>query len=119
MSSFVNVAGRKVQPDEVEQVLRAMPGIADARVVAAADPRRGQQIVACVVAEHGAVARPLAVRRFCAARLAPHKIPRAIIFVDAIPLTARGKTDRAALDGLVRARLGRIMIRAYGFAAAE
>ena len=106
MSSFVNVAGRKVQPAEVEQVLRAMPGIADVRVLAAADPRRGEQIVACIVAEQGAVAMPLAVRRFCAARLAPHKIPRAIVFVDAIPLTPRGKTDRAALDGLVRARLG-------------
>jgi len=106
VSSFVNVAGRKVQPAEVEQVLRSMPGIADARVIAAADPRRGEQIVACVVAEQGAVAMPLAVRRFCASRLAPHKIPRAIIFVDAIPLTPRGKTDRAALDGLVRSRLG-------------
>jgi acyl-CoA synthetase (AMP-forming)/AMP-acid ligase II len=104
-SAFVNVAGRKVQPDEVELVLRAMPGIADSRVIAADDERRGQQIVACVVVERGSDVSARAVRRFCAARLAPHKIPRAIIFVDEIPLTARGKTDRAALDGLVRARL--------------
>src|SRR5262249_36402328 len=39
VSSFVNVAGRKVQPGEVEAVLRTMPGVADARVVAAPDPR--------------------------------------------------------------------------------
>ena len=49
VSSFVNVAGRKVQPDEVERVLRAMPGVDDVRVVAAADARRGQQLVACIV----------------------------------------------------------------------
>lgn len=104
-SAFVNVAGRKVQPDEVERVLRAMPGIADSRVIAADDERRGQQLVACVVVEGGSIMSALAVRRFCAARLAPHKIPRAIIFVDEIPLTARGKTDRTALEGLVRARL--------------
>jgi long-chain acyl-CoA synthetase len=103
VSSFVNVAGRKVQPDEVEQVLRGMPGVADVRVIAAHDERRGQQIVACVVAD-GSGVTALGVRSFCAARLAPHKIPRRIVFVDAIPLTARGKTDRVALDDLVRAR---------------
>ena len=36
VSAFVNVAGRKVQPDEVEQVLRAMPGVADVRVLGGA-----------------------------------------------------------------------------------
>src|SRR5262249_30324387 len=82
VSSFVNVAGRKVQPGEVEAVLRTMPGVADARVVAAPDPRRGQQIVACiVVAAAGAPAiTTLSVRRYCAARLASYKIPRAIVF---------------------------------------
>ena len=44
-------------------------------------------------------------RRFCAARLAPFKIPRTVVFLDAIPLTTRGKTDRAALDAVVRARI--------------
>jgi acyl-CoA synthetase (AMP-forming)/AMP-acid ligase II len=104
VTSFVNVAGRKVQPDEVEQVLRTMPGVRDVRIVAAPDTRRGQQIVACVVTSDIAVT-PLAVRQFCAARLAPYKIPRSVVFLNAIPLTARGKTDRAALDDLVRARV--------------
>ena len=105
-SSFVNVAGRKVEPDEVEQVLRAMPGVADVRIVAAPDVRRGQQIVACVVRDGGASAPTIvAIRRYCAARLAPHKIPRTIVFVDAIPRTARGKIDRAALDAVVRAHV--------------
>ena len=100
----MNVAGKKVQPDEVELVLRAMPGVIDVRVVAAPDARRGQQIVACIVAR-GSGVTALAVRRFCAARLAPFKIPRTVVFLDAIPLTARGKTDRAALDAVVRARI--------------
>jgi acyl-CoA synthetase (AMP-forming)/AMP-acid ligase II len=107
VSAFVNVAGRKVQPDEVEEVLRVMPGVVEVRVRAAPDAKRGQQIVACIVADRmtaGGVTA-LAVRRFCAARLAAHKIPRTIIFLDAIPLTPRGKTDCAALDDLVRARM--------------
>jgi long-chain acyl-CoA synthetase len=108
ISAFINVAGRKVHPDEVERVLRQMPGIADVRVLAADDPRRGQQVVACIVAGPGA-ALPAAqdVRQFCAAQLAPHKVPRTVIVLDAIPLTARGKTDRAAIDERVRAELAR------------
>ena len=108
VSSFVNIAGRKVHPDEVEAVLRTMPGIADVRVVAAPDVRRGQQIVACIVVDaHASSITTLVIRRYCAERLASYKVPRMIVFVERIPLTARGKTDRAALDALVRARLGR------------
>jgi acyl-CoA synthetase (AMP-forming)/AMP-acid ligase II len=106
VSAFVNVAGRKVQPEEVERVLRAMPGVADVRVVAAPDVRRGQQIVACIVANASDDRiSTLTVRQFCAARLAAYKIPRTILFLSAVPLTVRGKTDRAALEDLVRARL--------------
>ena len=100
VSSFVNVAGQKVQPDEVEKVLRGMPGVADVRVVGAHDPRRGEQIVACIVAERTGTIPAIAVRRYCAGRLAPHKIPRTIVFLETIPTTARGKVDRAALWGL-------------------
>jgi acyl-CoA synthetase (AMP-forming)/AMP-acid ligase II len=107
VSSFVSVAGRKVQPHEVEEALRSMPGVEDVRVLAAPDVRRGQQIVACVVMDKACAAMGmLDVRRFCASRLAPYKIPRTIIFLNAIPLTERGKTDRAALEAIVRAHLG-------------
>ena len=107
ISAFVNVAGRKVQPEEVEQVLRAMPGVADVRILAAPDAQRGQQIVACIVADAGDDRiTTLTVRQFCATRLAAHKIPRTILFLGAMPLTVRGKTDRAALEDLVRAHLG-------------
>jgi acyl-CoA synthetase (AMP-forming)/AMP-acid ligase II len=64
VSSFINVAGRKVQPEEVEAVLRSMPGIDDARVVGAPHPTRGQQIVACIVARGGDPGA-LAVRQYC------------------------------------------------------
>jgi acyl-CoA synthetase (AMP-forming)/AMP-acid ligase II len=106
-SSFINVAGRKVQPEEVEQVLRAMPGIEDVRVIGAPDATRGEQIVACIVS-HSPACSPLAIRQFCAARLAPHKIPRSIVRLERIPLTARGKTDRRALERVVQTSVGRM-----------
>jgi acyl-CoA synthetase (AMP-forming)/AMP-acid ligase II len=103
ISSFINVAGRKVQPDEVEAVLLSMPDIVDARVVGAVDAHRGQQVVACIVPRDGVPAPgPLQIREFCSPRLAAHKLPRTVIVVPSIPLNARGKTDRAALEALVR-----------------
>jgi long-chain acyl-CoA synthetase len=106
VSSFVNVAGRKVQPDEVERVLRSFDGIADVRVIGMADSRRGEQLVACVVVD-GRKPTVMALRQFCGARLASHKIPRAFVFLDEIPLTERGKTDRIRLRETVSAALTR------------
>ena len=103
VSSFINVAGKKVQPDEVEQVLRTMPGIEDVRVLGAADAARGQQVVACVVARHDISAA--AIRHYCASKLAAHKVPRTILRLEGIPLTERGKTDRAKLEALMREQL--------------
>lgn len=104
-SAFINVAGRKVRPEEVEAVLREMPGVTDVRVVGAPDPVRGQQIIACIVPGRESDTGVLSVRRFCGARLAPHKIPRTIVHLDRIPLTERGKTDRRALERVVEEHL--------------
>lgn len=101
LSSFINVAGRKVQPEEVERVLRTMPGVAEVAVVGAPDTRRGQVLVACIVPDDPAL-RPIAVRTFLATRVAPHKIPREVLFVHDIPRTDRGKVDRRALEARVR-----------------
>ena len=100
VSSFVNVAGHKVQPAEVEQTLRQFPGIRDVRVVGAADARRGEMLVACVVADSASV-RIASLREFCAARLSPHKIPREFVFLENLPVDLRGKADRRAIETLV------------------
>jgi long-chain acyl-CoA synthetase len=104
VSSFINVAGRKVQPLEIEQVLGAMPGIADAHVLGVPDALRGQHIVACIVPRTTEL-DAVAVRQFCAARLAPYKIPRSVLILRALPLTARGKLDRRALQALAEAEV--------------
>ena len=104
LSAFVNVAGRKVHPDEVALHLREMPGIRDVRVLGAPSISRGEQLVAIVVPD-GAPPTLLQLRQFCAARLPPHKIPRALVLTERIPLDARGKTDRSRLDALVAMHL--------------
>ena len=105
VSSFVNVAGRKVLPEEVEDVLRTHPLVADARVFGVPDQRRGEQLAACVVprppVDGAAALGVVALRAFCAERLAPYKIPRALVLSPALPRDERGKVSRRALEALV------------------
>jgi acyl-coenzyme A synthetase/AMP-(fatty) acid ligase len=96
VTPLVNVAGRKVDPGEVERRLIQVPGIADARVVGTASDARGQEVVAFVVRTDAALT-PLAIRQRCAETLSPHKIPRRFVFLDRLPVDARGKVDRRLL----------------------
>jgi long-chain acyl-CoA synthetase len=103
-SSSVNVAGLKVNPSEIERMLRELPGIEDARVIGASCDHRGQQLVAFVVSDQALTS--VDIRQRCARLLSPHKIPRQFIFLDQMPLDARGKLDRRLLEGLAAAAPG-------------
>ncbi len=75
-SAFVNVAGNKVDPSEVERALRAHPAVDDARVFAIGVEHADQAVAADVV-----VTAPLSVealRAHCRQHLAPYKVPRAV-----------------------------------------
>lgn len=96
---LINVGGRKVNPAEVEDVLRAHPRVRAAVVFGAPDRSRGEAVCACLVTARGLTRET--VLAACRARLAPFKIPRRIEFVEALPLNARGKVDRRALARLV------------------
>jgi long-chain acyl-CoA synthetase len=102
-SMLVNVAGRKVDPSEVERTLLALPGIVDARVLGMPCDVRGQQVVAFVVRRDASLTT-LAIRRRCAGALSPYKIPRRFVFLDQLPVDARGKIDRRALEELATDR---------------
>jgi acyl-CoA synthetase (AMP-forming)/AMP-acid ligase II len=100
VSAFVNVAGRKVQPDEVEVVLLSHPLVADVRVFGMPDPQRGERLAACVVPRSPDLG-VVALRGFCAERLAAYKIPRALVLVPELPRDERGKVSRRRLEALV------------------
>lgn len=99
VSPLVNVAGRKVDPAEIERVLAGLENVVDARVLGVSCDKRGQEIVAFVVRSSPALT-PIAIRRLCAGTLSPYKIPRRFIFLDRLPVDARGKMDRRALEAL-------------------
>ncbi|HYN07085.1 MAG TPA: fatty acid--CoA ligase family protein [Vicinamibacterales bacterium] len=100
VSRFINVAGRKVDPAEVEAVLRSLPGVVEMSVVGAPCETRGEQVVACIRRQNNALSAE-DVRAHCAARLPVFKVPRRIVFVDALPVDARGKVSHRAIQTLV------------------
>jgi O-succinylbenzoic acid--CoA ligase len=96
--------GENVYPAEVEAVLAAHPGVAEVAVVARPDARWGQVPVAVVVPRAAASLEDL--RGWARARLAGFKVPAAVVAVDALPRTAAGKVDRAAVQATVTAPSG-------------
>ncbi|MFI2184143.1 amino acid adenylation domain-containing protein [Streptomyces sioyaensis] len=101
----VKVRGYRVDPGETEAVLRAHPGVADARVLAAVDPAGETVLEAYVTARDGETGpQPRAVRAHAAACLPAPLVPAAVTVVDGFPLTPNGKLDEAALRRLRPAR---------------
>jgi 3-oxocholest-4-en-26-oate---CoA ligase len=92
-SLVVNTGGEKVFVEEVEEVLRAHPGVADALVVGRDSERWGQEVVALVAAHDGAELSHDALHLHCTAELARFKAPKAFIVVDQVRRLGNGKAD--------------------------
>ena len=93
--------GENVYPAEVEAALLAHPGVADAAVIGAPDPRWGETGLAFVVLRPEASLDSASLAAHCAARLAKYKCPSRFVPIDAIPRSAAGKI----LKPVLRARL--------------
>jgi acyl-CoA synthetase (AMP-forming)/AMP-acid ligase II len=95
--------GYNVAPAEVESVLGEHPSVAQVAVAARPDDVMGEVGVAFVVARDGVPAPTLdELRAHGAERLAPWKLPEAVLVVDELPLTPMQKLDRTALARLAR-----------------
>ena len=94
IKELVITGGFNVAPSEVEEALRAFPGVADVAIVGIPDERDGEHVVAAVVAAEGATVDPEALRAFARERLAAYKVPRRVEFVDELPKSLIGKVLR-------------------------
>ncbi|MBR0801219.1 AMP-binding protein [Bradyrhizobium jicamae] len=98
---MISASGFKVWPREVEDVIYSFPGVREVAVVGAADPYRGETVVAFVSAQPGIVIDVVVLSRFCRERLAAYKCPADIRVLDDLPKTESGKITRNTLrDGL-------------------
>jgi long-chain acyl-CoA synthetase len=88
-TSFINTAGHKVDPEEVEAVIGRMPSVAEVVVLGVPGPD-GAEVVKAVVIADGAVLRQEIVET-CAQHLAAFKVPRIVEFRDELPRNPLGK----------------------------
>ncbi len=109
---IVRRAGENIAAGEVEEVLRSHPAVIDAAVVPVEDRLRGEEVLAHIYTASAEAPAALAeaLREFCAAKLARHKVPRYLMFrAEDFPRTpsmrvvkkelARGSVPAGALDG--------------------
>ncbi len=97
-SVVINTGGEKVYPEEVEEVIKTLDGVADAVVVGIPDERFGEEIVAVVEPAAGGGADTVtseAVIGHVKAHLAGYKAPKQVRLVDTIGRSPAGKVDYA------------------------
>lgn len=93
---MLKIAGRRLDPAEVERALRNLRGVGDAWVDA--HPDRADALAAVVVSRESAAT----LRELLRTQIASWKIPKKILTLPEFPLTARGKTDTRRLRELLR-----------------
>ena len=94
---MLKIGGENVDPMEVEGYLLQHPGVAQVAVVSYPDPRLSEVAVAFVQRTAGAAVTADEIIAACRGRIASFKIPRAVIFLDELPVTSSGKIQKAQL----------------------
>lgn len=95
VSDVINVAGKKVNPAEVEAELLRFDGVRAAVVFGRESVLRNEEVAACVAASGGV--REAELLEFCRGRLSGWQVPKRIFFVEEIPVNERGKISRREL----------------------
>lgn len=99
LKELINVGGKKVAPQEVDEQIMKIPGVQDCACVGVPDPEGvlGEVVKACVVREPGTALTFEQIAIALRERLEAYKIPVVWAWVDSIPRTQNGKTQRGLL----------------------
>ena len=97
LGDLINRGGNKIFPDEVEEVLQAVPAVREVAVVGHPDDRLGQVPVAYLSTTTEVTDDELIAA--CRAQLAAYKVPTRFVRIDALPRSEVGKVLRSALTG--------------------
>ncbi len=94
VSERIISGGENIDPVEIEQIVAALPGVAECAVVGVPDAAWGEVPVLVLVAQRGVAVEPAELLALLAGRLARFKLPRQVRVVQALPRTALGKVQR-------------------------
>ena len=83
--------GENLYPKEIEDFVYTHPKVQDVQVVGVPDEKYGEEAAACIILKEGEAMTEEEMRTFMTERIARHKVPRYIKFVDAFPMNAAGK----------------------------
>ncbi|HEU5472167.1 MAG TPA: acyl-CoA synthetase [Actinophytocola sp.] len=98
-TDLIKSGGYKIGAGEIENALLEHPGVAEVAVTGQPDDDLGERIVAWVVPAAGPAPTAAELADHVARLLAPHKRPRVVHFLDALPRNEMGKVMKRSLDG--------------------
>lgn len=90
-SDLIIVGGFNVYPQEVETVIKELPGVREAVVIGVENPVSGEVPAAFIIPDEGADLDASAVIGYCKEKMAHFKVPRKVTFVSELPMSAAGK----------------------------
>ncbi len=83
--------GENLYPKEIEEFIYTHPEVKDVQVIGVPDEAMGEEAMACVILKSGSSLTEDGLKEYAKTRLARHKVPKYIRFVDAFPMNAAGK----------------------------
>ncbi len=83
--------GENLYPKEIEEFIYTHPDVQDVQVIGVPDKKYGEEALAAIILKQGRTVSEEEMREFISKRLARHKVPRYISFVDGFPMNAAGK----------------------------
>ncbi len=92
--------GENIYPREIEEFLYHLEGVKDIQVAGIPSEKYGEEVGAFIILQEGATLTPEDVREFCRGKIARHKIPKYILFVEGYPLTGSGKIQKFKLKDI-------------------
>jgi malonyl-CoA/methylmalonyl-CoA synthetase len=96
-TDLIKSGGYRIGAGEIESALLAHPAVAEAAVLGVHDDDLGERIVAWVVRRNGVEVEERTLIDHVALALTPHKRPREVLFVEALPRNALGKVQKCLL----------------------
>lgn len=98
--------GENIYPREIEKFLSTHPSVRDVQVVGVPSDKYGEEVMAFIQLKEGETLTEEEVKDFCKGKIARHKIPKYIAFVDSYPVTSSGKIQKFKLQEMAIERLG-------------
>jgi acyl-CoA synthetase (AMP-forming)/AMP-acid ligase II len=114
LKEIVNRGGEKVSPREVDDALLEHHQVLQAATFGVPHPTLGEDLVAAVVAKPNSGLVESTLRHFLIARMAAHKVPSRLLFVDELPKGSTGKVQRHKLHEQLGALLQTRFVEATG-----